>query len=271
MFDSSDASASRPAAPEVNHGVAELAIQLGDKFEQLDKANEQASGVPAMTIAGFMTRPLNIVPCGRVITIGLRFKAGGLAPFSGMACGEFANRLTDAEDIFHPYLFSQLLGAVQTRSVATALDGICGVLVEQAKRAGNARHLKIQQISQFMRQDIGTSVKHACEASNSTIRSMERHFRELVGVSPARFRGIRRFKRALAMLGEDTTLSWPSVAAEAGYSDQSHMCRDFRQISGLSPSAWRVPGAGPGDAPIAESPCIRLMAGSLAAVQCLPG
>jgi AraC-like DNA-binding protein len=35
-------------------------------------------------------------------------------------------------------------------------------------------------------------------------------------------------------------VNWANVAAEAGYADQSHLCRELRRYTGLSPQQlWR--------------------------------
>jgi AraC-like DNA-binding protein len=67
-------------------------------------------------------------------------------------------------------------------------------------------------------------------------RQLERRMLERVGVSPKRYATLRRFERAVALLGGASSLA--QVAHEAGYYDQSHFIRDFRRLVGTSPGKY---------------------------------
>jgi len=62
-------------------------------------------------------------------------------------------------------------------------------------------------------------------------------FRRGVGLTPKVYCRVQRFQRALAA---PPTTGWAAVAADAGYSDQPHLVRDFRAIAGLTPSKYRA-------------------------------
>lgn len=69
-----------------------------------------------------------------------------------------------------------------------------------------------------------------------------RHFIELfrlaVGLTPKRYYRIRRFSSVLAHLAaKDSSLA--DVAAAAGYADQAHLSREFRELAGVTPSSYR--------------------------------
>lgn len=65
-----------------------------------------------------------------------------------------------------------------------------------------------------------------------------RAFRVNFGVSPFEYIAARRIARAQEMmLTTDEPLS--QVAVACGLCDQSHLCRVFRRIVGVTPKAWR--------------------------------
>ncbi len=78
-------------------------------------------------------------------------------------------------------------------------------------------------------------------------------FREETGVSPKLAARRLRFDRARRMV-EDSASSLADVAAACGYSDQSHLTREFSELAGRAPAAHRaarfpdLPGT-PADAP----------------------
>lgn len=71
-------------------------------------------------------------------------------------------------------------------------------------------------------------------------------FRERTGVAPKQLARIVRFRCALEMLHAGG-LSLSAVALRAGYYDQPHLNRDFRDLAGMTPgdylSARRYPGS----------------------------
>ena len=68
--------------------------------------------------------------------------------------------------------------------------------------------------------------------------SLSRGFRQQFGITPAAFRTIACGHRAIsAILGTDEPLA--EIAADAGFSDQSHMNRAVRALCGQSPGRLR--------------------------------
>lgn len=64
--------------------------------------------------------------------------------------------------------------------------------------------------------------------------ALEKRFRRVVGASPKRFASLVRLKRALALYRPGMPLT--SLSFEAGYYDQPHFIREFRAMTGASPS-----------------------------------
>ena len=59
-----------------------------------------------------------------------------------------------------------------------------------------------------------------------------------MGYGPKRLARVLRLQRALAMARREPRLGWSAVAFRAGYADQAHMDRDWRQFAGASPTRW---------------------------------
>lgn len=71
-------------------------------------------------------------------------------------------------------------------------------------------------------------------------KSLIHHFNTQVGLSPKRFARLVRFDRVVDHLRRGGTGEWADLAARFGYYDQSHLVRDFRQFTGLTPTAARA-------------------------------
>ena len=61
-------------------------------------------------------------------------------------------------------------------------------------------------------------------------------FKQQVGLRPKTAARLVRFDRVLGRLDERRPLDWGLVAREAGYADQAHLIRDFRQFTGTTPT-----------------------------------
>jgi AraC-like DNA-binding protein len=77
-----------------------------------------------------------------------------------------------------------------------------------------------------------------------TIGWSERHlitqFRTYFGVRPKTTARRMRFSHALNLVSTNLTRDLSEIAAQAGFSDQSHMTREFQTFSGVSPGVLRT-------------------------------
>ena len=63
-------------------------------------------------------------------------------------------------------------------------------------------------------------------------------FGRFVGVSAKAFARLHRFVWTLEQLRSSADVEWSRIAADAGYSDQSHLVRDFRRVGATSPTDY---------------------------------
>jgi AraC-like DNA-binding protein len=78
--------------------------------------------------------------------------------------------------------------------------------------------------------------------------ALSRHFRRLYATSPHRFLLMRRLQRARELIMKGEPLA--GIALETGFTDQSHLNRQFKKAFGLTPGRWAaLTGVEPGDSP----------------------
>jgi AraC family transcriptional regulator len=68
-----------------------------------------------------------------------------------------------------------------------------------------------------------------------------RQFKAATGLPPHQYVIGRRVERARQLLQAGTDLSLAEVALSAGFSDQSHFCRHFKRLVGVTPRQFRTP------------------------------
>jgi AraC-like DNA-binding protein len=66
------------------------------------------------------------------------------------------------------------------------------------------------------------------------------------GYSPKHFQRIMRIQNALRAAQAAPRTRLCDLAAAAGYADQAHMTRDFRAITGFTPTGYFADAAAPG-------------------------
>lgn len=112
-------------------------------------------------------------------------------------------------------------------------------------------HLKHEQLKGglpgYLTRDLKEYIEHNLDEklTLSTLSSkanlsefhFQRVFRESFGVSPAKWILERRITKAKEQLRRNVDIS--EVSNQCGFSDQSHMTRQFKKMTGLTPSKYR--------------------------------
>lgn len=60
--------------------------------------------------------------------------------------------------------------------------------------------------------------------------ALEKRFRRVVGATPKQYASVVRLRRAVEAFGTGRSLT--QISLDAGYCDQSHFIRHFRQVTG---------------------------------------
>lgn len=87
----------------------------------------------------------------------------------------------------------------------------------------------------------GLALRAASSGMGRSLRQAERRIKGWTGLPMRELRGLGRaeqtFLRVLAQ--GDGPVRWTDVAADAGYADQSHLCRETRRVTGFAPAELR--------------------------------
>jgi AraC-like DNA-binding protein len=67
-------------------------------------------------------------------------------------------------------------------------------------------------------------------------RQFERNFIRRTGISPKLFNRIVRFEQVLKLKGQAVDKSWIATAVDCGYTDSSHLFREFKEFANFPPA-----------------------------------
>jgi AraC-like DNA-binding protein len=71
-----------------------------------------------------------------------------------------------------------------------------------------------------------------------SLRQFERNFMTRVGISPKLFIRIVRFEYAMKIKNNCPDKSWSQIAMECGYTDSSHLLKEFKEFAEFPPSRF---------------------------------
>lgn len=226
--------AERPPESVSPDGCVEWIFHLAEPFRRY-RRDGGSDRQPSSFVVGQLTGPIRIAPTGRVETLGVRFRPGGAYPFLPLPLDHLTDRTAASSDVWGPegrrveeavrhagtsasarrVLESFLLRRLAAAERDSRIDGAVRILLA---RRGNTR------ISELAR-DVAWSP-----------RQLEREFRRRVGVSPKSLARILRFQNVLRRRGRHPDRSWADLAVHCGYADQAHLVREFRELSGATPT-----------------------------------
>lgn len=218
--------------------VVALVISFGDPFAIGLGSAPDRNARHGTFGAGLFAGPVIIDSFGRSSCVQVNFSPQGGRRFFGVPMRELAERMVPLDalvgaqgmrlrerlgeehdwerrlDIVEAFVAARLDRA---RAPCPAIGHAYGRL---AQSRGNARIGRVAA-------ELGWSRKHLAEK-----------FRDEIGLSPKAIGRIMRFDAALH-LARGRTGCWAEIAAAAGYADQAHMVREFRELAGSTPAQWR--------------------------------
>jgi AraC-like DNA-binding protein len=231
-----------PGHPVFPDGCGEIVFNLGSAPAHELQWSGRLTAQPRAMLVGQMTRPLQMVPGGALRMVGIKLAPWGAAAILGEASSALRDRtaaLSDIDPTALPNLGEQLDGCSEGDQIGAVLDR---ALRARLVAVGARRLDDLTRLAQSLGHTPGASVDAWARASGCSARTLERRFDRFIGISPKEFSRVRRFQRALRLAREQPTLRWAAIAAGAGYSDQAHLGRDFRQFAGCPPTLMAYAG-----------------------------
>ncbi len=234
-----------PAAPTRHRVVPDGCMDLIFDFTA-------ATGIRA-SVVGTMTTAKVVELRGRADLLGVRFRAGALAG----ALGSRADELRDARvDLGH--FWGPAASRLWHRLGECAAPGRLGLLVpilSRRLRGAPCDPATAHCVARIEGTEGRLRIGELQASTGFSSRQLERKFAQQVGVPPKALARIARFKAALSALERPARPGWADVAAAAGFADQAHLAREFRTLSGVTPTAYAAElAAGSGDVGFVQDP-----------------
>lgn len=186
--------------------------------------------------AGISTTPVIVGSPGSAHCLQVNFSPLGALRFFGVAQSEIAGRTLALDDLLGPgaaLLIAELHDVPDWAKRFALLDQFIARHFEYAKEP----HGTVQEVWHGLKNSKGsTSIAGLAKGAGVSRRHLAKLFRAEIGATPKTMARILRFEHARTMAGTVPRLGWADIAYATGYADQAHLVREFRELSGLSPT-----------------------------------
>lgn len=225
-----------PLSPRPVPGIA-IGLPGATSLKSIDLSG-RILDLPRAAVVGPQTALNSLTTgSGRHIGLNIMFRPTGFFRLFNQSISEFTDTWFDAADMLGRD-FRGLFEALQNeKGLSTRKELVDRFLLARLAATRPAEAVTTASTHIENRRgvcDFG-EISSSCGISE---RQLERQFLQQVGMQPKRFERLTRFRSALRMKAHAPSVKWTQVAQDAGYYDQNHLVKDFRKLTGATPSTY---------------------------------
>jgi AraC-like DNA-binding protein len=221
----------------VPYGYVELIIHLSDDHCELLQGSLHSPS-PDYTLIGLFTSHYDVHFRKLVRVFGIRFKPEGIYHIFGLPASEVHQSFIDMESIAGKNfrdVCSRLKESVSSSQMITLAEEYLLANINSSRF--NLYYLN--RAAEIIRNRKGNiSITELAGKVYISTRQLEREFKQKLGISPKSYMRIARLNEVNRKIQNGERVDLTSLSYIAGYSDQAHFIRDFRQFTGESPRVF---------------------------------
>jgi len=187
-------------------------------------------------VVGSMTRPLVVPPADGGGQIGVRFRPGMASAFLRIPAAALTDDHAPLEAVWPDggQIADHVGSALGTDR---AISRLAETLTSRLPRIATVPPDLLMAVECIMARGGRIDVSRLAASLGVTRQHLARRFAAHVGVPPKTFCRVVRLWQVLRS-ATGGRVNWAGLAADLGYSDQSHLVTEFRSLTGLTPGRW---------------------------------
>lgn len=218
-------------------GLLELTFYFGDHPQTSDHKKLVDETV---TVTGQIEESYTVNAIGHLAMFSITFQPVGAMVFFNLPLNELHELVVPWRDLGNEdvnYLEDQLYRGVDFNSRVRIMENY---LLEKLTRKPQLDRWRRMYdcLNNINARKARIGIEELSDLSCLSKKQFERTFNTSIGITPKRFLRIVRFQHSIHQRQKDPKITLTELAHRCGYFDQSHMNRDFRQISGMSPGEY---------------------------------
>lgn len=202
-----------------------------------DDAQRRCVRSAAAVIGGPCLRSQIIDTCEQVRVMGVVFRPGGAHAFTGEDHEALVDHDIGLEDIFGSSAHALRERLLHTPCPHERLALLHGWLLMHMRTPRLAPEVTYALGEIGARPQVARIAALVQDTGLSEYR-FGRLFRRQVGMGPKRYARLMRFRHVVDAVYRSGIVDWSAVAADGGYTDQSHLVHEFREFAGMTPTAF---------------------------------
>jgi AraC-like DNA-binding protein len=189
-------------------------------------------------VGGLHTRPAVLAYDTEMFGIELDMTPAGARSLLGVPAGELRSSVVSLEDVVGRNAAAMLEALEAAGTWAERFSVVDRFLATRLDSMRPAR-LELEYAWRLIVSSGGTRrVSAVADAVGWGRRHLHESFVVEFGLSPKELARVARFHRSKEMIRRLPTANLAEVAASCGYSDQSHLAREWNRLAGGAPSRW---------------------------------
>jgi AraC-like DNA-binding protein len=229
-------------SPEMAPLVVPLVISFSDPFEIAFSRNPTPEDRYASFTSGLYPGFVLINSTGRAQCVQIDFTPLGAYRFFRLPMSEIASRMVTLEDLGDPGISELRDRLAAMNDWDQRLDAVEDFARGRLLGAGTHHAGVAWAYDQILKQSGKTRISDLAATLEWSRKHLNQRFHELIGVGPKTVARMVRFNRAMAIAKTHEGSGWADIAFAAGYADQAHLTREFREFAGVTPA--RLPRTG---------------------------
>jgi AraC-like DNA-binding protein len=231
-YDSRDVGPLESGFAVLPDGYAEIIFHFGSGCSLV--CDEGLQPLPSPFIMGLLDQPVRVITKNKLAILGIRCFPWTVFDLLGLPSGKDKVPLVE-----HPIarLQSPLRKLIHAGRIEEALGRVKEYFLHARPQATMDSMLFKAGVA-MQKANGAIPVSQVAAAAHATVRTLERKFRKSSGYTVKDVSGLMRFEqvRNQLWLYPDTNIA--GLAHELGYTDQSHLSREFKRYSGTTPAAF---------------------------------
>src|SRR3546814_226819 len=213
---------------------AQLRFRLSGGIATYRMPDGRIQDAAPIHIIGPTTGAMKVSVEGPVHAFGCGITPTGWAALLGVDASGMINRVVDAHDVFGRDVLRRatraLVAGPDMAAMAKIGEALIGTLVD--RRDGGARAF-VRHVDAWLAGGVSPRIEDLVAVTRLSRRQVERKCNALYGAPPKLLaRKYRALRAAVALISDDASLD---DVLERGFYDQSHLIREIKQFTGLTP------------------------------------